>query len=66
MIGRRRSRRQDGKLAVDLHGIGIDDGAAQALGKHERRRGLAARGRPGNEDGLGPARFGAAVVTPAL
>src|SRR4029077_6661352 len=39
---------EDGKLAIDLHGIGIDDYAAEALGEVECGRGFAARGRPGD------------------
>jgi len=50
----RRACGEDGKLAIDLHGIGIDDDAAEALGEVEGGRGFAARGRPGDEDGLRP------------
>src|SRR5581483_5368907 len=47
-----RPRRENAELAVKLHRIGVDDGAAETLGKSERRGGLAARGRPGDENGL--------------
>ena len=51
-IRSRRPRRHDAKLTIDLHGIGIDDGAPQALGKLERRSRLTARCRPGDENGF--------------
>src|SRR5215470_11599623 len=44
-LRRRRARREDAQIAIDLHGIGIDDRAAERLGQHERQRRLAARGR---------------------
>jgi phosphoserine phosphatase len=37
------------EIAVDLHRIGIDDGAAEALRKRKRERRLATRGRPCNK-----------------
>ena len=48
---RRRPRGDDTQIAVHLHGIGIDDRAAELFGKLERQRRLAAGGRPGNQDG---------------
>ena len=38
-------------LAVTLHGVGVDDLAAQPFGKVERQGRLAACGRPCNKDG---------------
>jgi len=46
LLRRRRTRRDDAQIAVDLHGIGIDDAAAKLLGQRQRQRRLAARGRP--------------------
>jgi hypothetical protein len=48
----RRPRRQNTQLAIDLHGVGIDHGAADALGQRKRERRLAARGRPCNKHGV--------------
>jgi hypothetical protein len=47
-----RPRREEAKLAIDLHGIGIDDGAAEAASKLESRSGLAARSWACDQDGL--------------
>ena len=49
----RRSRRDDAQIPIDLHGIGIDDGAAQLLGERKRNGRLAARSRSGDENGVG-------------
>src|SRR5216684_704725 len=51
LLHRRRARGDDAQIAIDLHGIGIDDGAAELLRQRERQRRLAARGRSRNEDG---------------
>ncbi len=50
LVGRR-PRGHDAQIAIDLHGIGIDDLAAELLGKRERQGRLAARRRACNEDG---------------
>src|SRR3984885_8052230 len=42
----RRPRRQDAQVAIDLHGIGIDDDAAGCLRQFQSQRRLAAGGRP--------------------
>ncbi len=47
----RRPRRQDAKVAIDLHGVGVDDRAADATGKFERQRRLAGGGGTCNENG---------------
>ena len=47
-----RSRRDDAKVAVDLHGIRIDDDAAGFFREFERQRRLAAGGRPCDKHGL--------------
>src|SRR5207248_4823513 len=44
-LRRRRARRENAQVAIDLHGIGIDDRAAERLGQGKRQRRLAARGR---------------------
>src|SRR5688572_27868104 len=44
-----RTCRDDAQIAIDLHGVGIDDGAIEPLGKRQRQRRLAARGRPCNK-----------------
>ena len=44
---------QQAQLAIDLKGVGVDDGAAELGGDGKRQRRLAARGRPGDEDGVG-------------
>src|SRR5215472_10453930 len=49
---RRRPRRQHMEIAIDLHGIGVDHGAAVLLRKIERERRLAAGGRPCDKHGL--------------
>ncbi len=41
-----RPRREHAQVAIDLHGIGIDDDAAGFLRQFERQRRLAAGGRP--------------------
>ncbi len=45
----RRPRGEHAQLAVHLHGVGIDDRAAQALGQLQRQRRLAACGRAGDD-----------------
>ena len=47
---RRRPRGDDAQIAIDLHGIGIDDHAAELFGERQRQRRLAARRRACNED----------------
>ena len=49
---RRRPRGDDAQIAVDLHGIGIDDDAAGSFSKRQRQRRLAAGGRPCDKQGL--------------
>ena len=49
---RRRAGGEDAQLAIHLHGVGVDDGAAQALGQRQGERGLAAGGRAGNQHGM--------------
>ena len=44
-----RLRGQDRQLAIDLHGIGIDDDAAEVARQPRGERGLAAGGRAGND-----------------
>ncbi len=39
------TRGDDREIAIDLHGIGVDDDAAETFGDGERQRRLAARGR---------------------
>jgi len=46
-------RGNDSQVAIDLHGIGIDDAAAKRFGEPERQRRLAAGSRPGDQDGGG-------------
>ena len=46
----RRSRGQDPQVAIDLHGIRIDDDAAQLFGQRQRQCRLAAGGRTGQKD----------------
>src|SRR6185437_10586040 len=52
LVPRRRPRGNDAQIAIDLHRVGIDDDAAGSLGKLERQRRLAARGRPCNKHRL--------------
>ena len=47
---RRRCRAENPQVAIDLRAVGVDDHAADLLGKRERQAGLAAGGRPGNDD----------------
>jgi hypothetical protein len=47
-----RPRRQDAEIAVDLHGIGVDDGTAEPFRKRKRKRRLAAGGRPCDKHGI--------------
>jgi hypothetical protein len=47
-----RPRRKHAKLAIDLHGIGIDEGAAKAASKLEGRSRFAARSWACDQDGL--------------
>ena len=48
-----RTRRDDAQVAVDLHGIGVNDDTAQLFGQRQRQRRFAARRRTGNEDDFG-------------
>src|SRR3954451_3784949 len=43
---RRWARRDDAQIVIDLHRVGIDNGAAHLACKRQRQRRLAARGRP--------------------
>src|SRR5262249_12104482 len=52
----RRPRCQYAQIAVDLHGIRVDDDAATSARKPERQRRLAAGGRPCDKHGLDPGR----------
>src|SRR4029078_9259091 len=49
----RRPRRQHTEIAIDLHGVGVDDDAGACLRELERQRRLAAGGRPCDKHGLG-------------
>ena len=55
LVGRRRTRGDDAQIAIDLHGIGVDDGTAEPRRQRKRERRLAARGRSGDEDCVGSA-----------
>jgi phosphoserine phosphatase len=55
LLLRRRTRGDDAEIGIDLHGVGIDHRAAEAFGQPDRERGLAARRRSCDEDGLDPA-----------
>ena len=46
LLLRRRPRRDDAQVAIDLHRIRIDDRAADLARQRQRQRRLAARGRP--------------------
>ena len=46
LLFQRRPRGEHAQVAIDLHGIGIDDDAAGFLRKFKRQRRLAAGGRP--------------------
>ena len=48
----RRPRRDDAEIAIDLHGIGVDDDSAGLLRQFERQGRLAAGGRPCDKHGL--------------
>ena len=52
-ILRRGTGREDAELAVDLHRVGVDHHAAVLEGELHREPRLAARGRSGNQDGVG-------------
>ena len=54
LLFRRRPRRDDAQIAIDLHGIGVDDDAAGLLRQFERQGRLAAGGRPCDKHGLAP------------
>ena len=47
-----RPSRDDAQIAIDLHGIGVDDDAAALLRQFERQGRLAAGGRPCDKHGL--------------
>ena len=52
IVLRRRPRREDAQLAVDLHAVGIDDDAAEPLGELPAQGPTSRAGRrPGNKDG---------------
>ena len=46
----RQLRGADVHAAVELHGVGVDDLAAEPLGEVEREIGLAGAGRSGDHD----------------
>jgi hypothetical protein len=46
-----RTRGQDAQLAVHLHRVGVDDGAADAFGDGQRQGGFAAGGWAGDQQG---------------
>ena len=52
LLGGRRPRRDDPEVAIDLHGIGIDDDAAGRRRELKRQRRLAAGGRPCDKHGV--------------
>jgi phosphoserine phosphatase len=43
------ARGQDAQIAVDLHAVGVDDGAAECVCQLQRQRRFAARGRAGDD-----------------
>ena len=45
-LRRRRTRGDDAQIAIHLHGVGIDDAAAELFRQGQRQRRLAAGGRP--------------------
>ncbi len=49
-VGRGGARGEHTQLGVDLHGISVDDGAAEALGEVEGECRLAAAGRTGHDE----------------
>ena len=51
LLLRRRPRRENAQLAIDLHAVGVDDDAAGMLGNRDCKRGLPASGRARNQDG---------------
>jgi len=51
-VGIGRTRRQDARLAVDLHGIGVHDHAAQRARQFQRGVRLAARGGACDKNGI--------------
>ncbi len=44
-------RGQHRQIAIDLHAVGVDHGAAEFLGHGDRQPRLSARGRAGNQEG---------------
>src|SRR5262245_19821528 len=52
LLRRRRARRDDAEVAIDLHGIGVDGGAAEPLRERKGKGRLAAAGRPCPRHGL--------------
>ena len=46
------ARRQYVQLTVNLHGIGIDDRAAERFGHIDRERGFPARGGTGDDQNV--------------
>src|SRR5262245_33231253 len=52
LLLRSRTGGEDAQVAIDLHGIGIDDRAAERLRQRQGQRRLAARGRPCDQDGV--------------
>ena len=59
LLLRRRPRRDDAQVAIDLHRVGIDDRAADLPRQRERQRRLAARGRPCDKHRLSGGHFAA-------
>ena len=55
LLVRRRARRDDPQVGIDLHGIGIDDDAAGVPRQRQGEGRLAARGRTCDEDRRSPA-----------
>src|SRR5260221_11628373 len=49
-LGRCRARRQDLELAINLHGVGIDQRAVELLGERQGQPRFAARGRAGDHE----------------
>ena len=56
LLGLARARAQNPQIPVNLHGIRIHHGPAQALRQSDRQSGLAAGGRSCDENGLRPRR----------
>src|SRR5262245_63652469 len=52
LLLRSRAGGEDAQVAIDLHGIGVDDRAAERFRHRQSQRRLAARGRSCDQDGV--------------